>query len=278
MRQRSVSSPRSSNRTCRFPASGFPTGSTTEHTTDQSSFIVQPSLERPGLTGVCRLVANHRSSAPSKGAPEVRVLPSTRVTRLHQYYDPVRLPFRPSPEATLRPLPSPKRVSPVACITLPACRAHYPGGSDGCARRLLPHPCCLPRIAGGSASASSLSRPAQASLTLRPAGLLSRPRRPLSRGFSVASYPTTLLVSYQTYRQLSGWILPPLVIHALSGHTAIFGNRPRPRISLAFIRALLTTAAPSSKAAPETSGTPRSRETGWLLRARQARRRPGLRR
>jgi len=27
----------------------------------------------------------------------------------------------------------------------------------------------------------------------------------------VTSYPATLLVSYQTYRQLSGWILPPLV-------------------------------------------------------------------
>src|SRR5439155_13117807 len=39
-------------------------------------------------------------------------------------------------------------------------------------------------IAGGSASASSLSRPAQALPTLRPAGLLDRPRRPLSRGFS----------------------------------------------------------------------------------------------
>ena len=36
----------------------------------------------------------------------------------------------------------------------------------------------------------------------------------------MTSYPATLLVSYQTYRQLSGWILPPLVIHALSGHTA----------------------------------------------------------
>src|SRR6059058_4628203 len=83
--------------------------------------------------------------------------------------------------------------------------------------RLLPHLCGLPRIAGGSASASSLSRPAQALPTLRPAGLLDRPRRPLSGGFSVTSYPATLLVSYQTYRQLSGWILPPLVIHALRG-------------------------------------------------------------
>jgi hypothetical protein len=32
MRQRSVSHPRSSNRTCRFPASGSPTGFTVRHT------------------------------------------------------------------------------------------------------------------------------------------------------------------------------------------------------------------------------------------------------
>src|SRR5271165_6405699 len=34
----------------------------------------------------------------------------------------------------------------------------------------------LPQMEGGSASALSLSRPAQASLTLRPAGSLSRPQ------------------------------------------------------------------------------------------------------
>jgi hypothetical protein len=178
----------------------------------------------PIFSGVSRRIANHLILTFFVRAPEVRVLPSTGVTRLQQYYGPVRLPFRPPPFATSRPLPSPKRVSPVACITFPPCRAHYPGGPDGCTRRLLPHLCGLPRIAGGSASASSLSRPAQASLTLRPAGLLDRPRRPLSRGFSVTSYPATLLVSYQTYRQLSGWLLPPLVIHALSGHTATSGT------------------------------------------------------
>ena len=43
---------------------------------------------------------------------------------------------------------------------------------SGCACRLLPRLCRLPRLAGGSVSAL---RPAEASLTLRPAGLLSRP-------------------------------------------------------------------------------------------------------
>ena len=44
---------------------------------------------------------------------------------------------------------------------------------------------------------TSLSRPAQASLTLRPAGLLNRPRRPLSRGFGPPGCQIELLVSYQ---------------------------------------------------------------------------------
>src|SRR5471032_1363563 len=73
-------------------------------------------------------------------------------------------------------------------------------------------------MAGGSASALSLSRPAQTSLTLRPAGLLSRQKRPLSRGSSPAGYPTEPLVSYQINRQLSGWNLPPLVIRAFGAH------------------------------------------------------------
>ena len=73
-------------------------------------------------------------------------------------------------------------------------------------------------MAGGSASALSLSRPAQASLTLRPAGSLSRPRRPLSRGSDPASYPAEPLVSFRTYRQLSGWNPPPLVIRAFGAH------------------------------------------------------------
>src|SRR5271163_2877734 len=54
---------------------------------------------------------------------------------------------------------------PITRTTFPTCRAHYPGGSSGCACRLLPRSCSLPQMAGGSASALSLSRPAQALLT-----------------------------------------------------------------------------------------------------------------
>src|SRR3954467_1943668 len=62
------------------------------------------------------------------------------------------------------------------------------------------------------------TRPAQASRALRPAGLLNRPRRPLSRGSSPVSCPTKPLVSYRSNRQLSGWNPPPLVIRAVGAH------------------------------------------------------------
>jgi hypothetical protein len=107
---------------------------------------------------------------------------------------------------------------PITRTTFPTCRAHYPGGSSGCACRLLPRSYSLPQMAGGSASALSLSRPAQASLTLRPAGLLNRLKRPLSRGSSPAGYPTEPLVSFQINRQLSGWNLPPLVMRGFGAH------------------------------------------------------------
>ena len=78
------------------------------------------------------------------------------------------------------------------------------GFSRGKEVRLLPRSRSLPRFSGGSAFASSLSRPARTSLALRPTGLLNRPRRPLSRGSSPTGCPVRPLVSYQTNRQLSG--------------------------------------------------------------------------
>jgi hypothetical protein len=85
-------------------------------------------------------------------------------------------------------------------------------------RRALPSSCSLPQMAGGSASALTLSRPARASHTLRPAVSLSRPRRPLSRGSDPTSYQAKPLASFRTYRQLSGWNPPPLMIRAFGAH------------------------------------------------------------
>jgi hypothetical protein len=109
---------------------------------------------------------------------------------------------------------------PITRTTFPTCRAH-PGGSSGCACRLLPRSCGLPRLAGGSASALSLSRPAQASLTLRPVGSLSHRRWPLSRGSSPAGCPAKPLVSFRTYRQFSGWNPPPQVFRAFGAHCQV---------------------------------------------------------
>ena len=91
------------------------------------------------------------------------------------------------------------------------------GASVGC----FPTACSLPRFPAGSASTTSLSRPAQASLALRPVGSLSRPRRPLSRGFDPPGCPDKPLVSYQINRQLPGWNLPPLVTRAVWAHWEI---------------------------------------------------------
>ena len=231
MRQHSVFHPRSSNRACRFPAPGFPTGFTERHTGNEStargvctvshflSSIDTATSDSSGLQRCCQ--AYRQSPRP----PHLRKRTRSQGPSLHRHY-PASTVIRPCPTpvqaaacrdveaATLARDGSP----PITRIILPTCRAHYPGGSSGCACRLLPRSYSLPQMAGGSASALSLSRPAQASLTLRPAGSLSRPRRPLSRSSSPCGCPHEPLVSYQINRQLSGWNPPPLMIRAFGAH------------------------------------------------------------
>ena len=169
------------------------------------------------------LLQAHRQSpilGSFESVPEVRVLSSAGITRPHRSYDPVRLPPGPpcSPRRWRCDL-RPERASPdypdhLSNVPCPIPRWIGTGAYVGC----FPIPRGLPRFPGGSASTISLSRPAQTSLALRPAGSLNRPRRPLSRGFETAGYPTAPLVSYQINRQLSGWYLPPLVIRAFGAH------------------------------------------------------------
>ena len=140
---RSVSHPRSSNRTGGFPASGFPIGFTMEHTDKKTgcerilcstfpllhSLIQQPPTG-PVVDGVARLIANHRDLSILGSTPKVRVLCSTGITRHHCSYDPVRLPSEPPPEsdveaATLAQDGPP----PMTRVTLRTCRVQYPGGS-----------------------------------------------------------------------------------------------------------------------------------------------------
>jgi hypothetical protein len=150
-----------------------------------------------------------------KSIPEARVLPSTGITRLQQYYDPIRLPPGvPPPTGRSR---FPRWASHVTRITFATCRAHYPGGSGGCSCRSLPHPYCLPR--SRRVGIRNCTFEACSGFTLvRPAASLDRPRRPLSRGFDTSSYPPATLVSFRSHRRFFGWNPPPRVMRALVAH------------------------------------------------------------
>ena len=141
-------------------------------------------------------------------APEVRALSSAGITRPLRSYGPLRLPDWPPPllatfgGATLRqPRASP--TDPDRLPYMPCSLPRWTGSGarwlSSCAfqRRFLPCPCSLPRISGGSASTSSLSRPAQASHALRPAGLLTHLPWALSRGSALTGFPARALASYQ---------------------------------------------------------------------------------
>ena len=130
------------------------------------------------------------------------------------------LEVRPPPAPGLPQLPT----SPFlhAVLSTPADR------TGAC--RFLPCPRGLPRLTGGSASTTSLSRPAQASLALRPARLLARPKADFCP--EASTRPVTRpsrSVATMSHRQLHGWILLPLVMCAVGAHVeSRKGARPGP--------------------------------------------------
>ena len=99
----------------------------------------------------------------------------------------------------------PETPFPRAVPTTPADRT---GARAGC----FPARTSLPRYSGGSASATSLSRPAQGSLELRPGESLNRQKRPLSRGFDPADYPAKPLASYR---------IKPTIIRVVPSSTGV---------------------------------------------------------
>src|SRR5277367_4681741 len=162
-------------------------------------FEIELPLQRPDVIRCCQA---HRQSpilGSFESAPEVRVLPSAGVTQPQQYYDPVRRPRGPSSRRCrrrdLRPTwASPNYPARPSNMPCPIPRWTRTGASVGC----FPIPRGLPRISGGSASMTSLSRPAQALLALRPAELLNRPEA----AFVTRLRPVRLPV--QAARQLPG--------------------------------------------------------------------------
>src|SRR5215467_15967280 len=176
------------------------------------------------LSGVLRLIAN-RLLLP-------RLLPKrarSQAPFLHRSY-PASSVVRACPTPDLAAtqvvafgVATPARSGLPRCVVLPYQRAvpTTPADPNGCTYPVsFPVRCSLPRYTGGSASASLLSRPAQASLTLRPVNSLSRPRRPLSQGFSPPITRISCLSATRPNRLLSRWSLPPPATRPYGAHCA----------------------------------------------------------
>ena len=125
------------------------------------------------FSGVSRRIANPRSLPSSKACQKSGAFPPPGVARLRRYHAPVRLPLGPpSPGVQVANLAA--RLSHVA--RMPSGRAVSTTPADltsafvGC----FLVSASFPLVYGGSASALTLSRPAQSSLALRPVRSLDR--------------------------------------------------------------------------------------------------------
>ena len=134
---------------------------------------------------------------------ELRSLPSTGITRLQRYYEPLRHPRAPGLSLTgFRLVIADHALGlPVfRALSLCTCCRHYPGAAAGRTASLI-HPAvsAFPERVVGSACALSFSRLARRSLALRPAhSRCHRYRDTLSEGFSH-------FVTSMTAPVASGW-------------------------------------------------------------------------
>ncbi len=81
--------------------------------------------------------------------PELRPLPSTGITRLHRYYEPLRHPIAPRPSLTGVRLLDPSNTpwGFPCCVRFPLCTCcrHYPGAATGFQSAQSPNRVSLPR-------------------------------------------------------------------------------------------------------------------------------------
>jgi len=152
----------------------------------------------------------------------LRPLPSTGVTRLRRYYEPLRHPTRPG-------------LSLASCqlihtaITAGTSRvAHGPHCVHAVANtrqvgwnlfaRTIPFASAFPRTLGGSAPASLFSGPAQRSLTLQPARSPSRLSDPLHQRLQQFRCLHRCSDCYRVERTSSRAGIPPLWTSAFTAH------------------------------------------------------------
>ena len=131
-----------------------------------------------------------------QSAPEVRALSSASITRPPRSYGPLRLPSDPPPLRRWAASPGRDGSPPLTRITLPACRAPYPGGSRRVHASIaspLTRPSPFPRRVGiriftfeafsgfTHVTARWIAQPPKAAFVtrLRPAQLLKRAARQL---------------------------------------------------------------------------------------------------
>ena len=200
----------------------------------------QQSRTAPVTNGVCRLIANHHDLAIFESAPEVRVLCSAGITRPQRSYDPVRPPSWPPPIATLRPLPSPvtglpRLPEPPFRRAVPTTPADQTGARVDC----FPAHTAFPKWQEGRHPHCHFRGLLRLHSRYGPPDRSAAQRRPLSRGSSPAGCPAEPLVSYQINRQLSGWILPPLMIRAFGAHCHLSTYAPQQTRSYCSIRRMI---------------------------------------
>src|SRR6266702_2581081 len=162
---------------------------------------------------------------PVQNTLEVRPLPSTGITRLRRYYEPVRHPTR--PDLSLAGF----RLGEVShrwgfpccvrspCADMPSPLPRWDHRRESCRS---PDETCdggLPHPFTGSAPTLRLSRPARRSLTLRPDCSRSRPRRPFPSKASAVLLPPLPLRLLPAGTTFAGWELHPLKIDAFSRRT-----------------------------------------------------------
>jgi hypothetical protein len=161
----SVSTLRSSNRTCRFPASG----SRTRH---HAVSRVTPSAVSEHFSELLGCPISRSLTASCVGL-ELRPLPSPGITRLPRYYEPLRHPSAPGLSLTGVRLIIPDHalgLPVLRALSLCTCCRHYPGAAAGrLPRSSHPAVSAFPGRVAGSACTSSFSRLARRSLALRPA-------------------------------------------------------------------------------------------------------------
>jgi hypothetical protein len=156
----------------------------------------------------------------------LKPLPSTGVTRLHRYYEPLRHPSQPGPSLTSCQLirtaitAGTSRVAP-GPLCLHAV-ANTPAGRTEFVRSYDSIHFGLPTNGGGSAPALVFSRPAQRLLTLRPARSPSRLATLCTRGSSSFVAPTAALISTGRSEPVPGRVYPrrgpaPFTAHPFLG-------------------------------------------------------------